>query len=351
MEGGGVGVKIKKTIVGQLPMSYAVSWLNCDGSIKGIAASEGNADCFIFDLDDFENKEVVWQEAGGTMSISQVKQDGSFLAVQNFYKGFNAKTACIVKALPIGDKQWRVEKYLDLPYVHRFEVVEVGDEQFILAATLCDEKEFKEDWRKPGRVWFGKIPESLDEPCELKTLITGITKNHGYYQGVYNQQRVVLISGQEGLYEIKIPKEADGEWEYQQLISEKEISDATILDIDHDGEDEIITIEGFHGDRVVVNKKIEGEWKEVYSYPVKFGHVVWGGNILGSNCLVVGYRQENAALILMKKSEQEGFYMDQIVIDEHEAPTNISVLNSESTCKILCSCGGTQRVVLYELTK
>lgn len=340
-------MRIYKTIVDDLPMSYAVGWLNRGGKLYGIAASEGRDRCIVFDPDQRSEPETVWTDAGGTMSISQIKGDGTFLAVQNFFKGFQAASACIVCAKPLVTGGWQVEKYLDLPYVHRFDVVEVEGKQFLLACTLCDGKEYKQDWSRPGRVWLGEMKE---DGCELKTLIPGITKNHGFYRGRRNGRNVVLVSGMEGLFEIQIPERSDGEWRWERLM-EKEISDAAVVDLDQDGEDEIVTIEGFHGTRVVVNKLSGGQWREVYSCPVKFGHVVWGGNMLGRNSLLIGYREENAPLILMRKKEGPDFRMEHIFIDELEGPTNISVLSEENRGRILCSCGRTQRVVIYDLTE
>ena len=43
--------------------------------------------------------------------------------------------------------------------------------------------------------------------------------------------------------------------------------------------------------------------------------------------------------------------MEHFVIDEHIGPTNISVLSTKEECKILCSCGKTQEVVVYEITQ
>lgn len=340
-------MRIHKTKVDNLSMSYAVGWLNCNGAVWGIAASEGKDRCFLFDPEDPGRQECVWRDAGGTMSISQIEADGTFLAVQNFFKGFNSNTACIVKAAPGIDGRWTVEKYLDLPYVHRFDVIDVEEKRFLLAATLCDGKDFKEDWSRPGRVWLGEMTE---EGCRLETLIPGITKNHGFYRGLRDGRQVVLISGMEGLFEIRIPERPDGEWKWEKLM-DKEISDAAVADIDNDGMDEIMTIEGFHGSRAVVNKLVEGRWTEVYSFPVKFGHVVWGGTILGKNSMLIGYREENAPLILMRKKEGPDFRMEHIYIDELEGPTNISVLDQGNRCRILCSCGKTQQVVIYELTE
>lgn len=346
-------MKIEKQEITALKFSYAVSWFHRCGRLYGVAASEmaEGGKCIMFPMDHPDQIETIWENAGGTMSIAQIREDGSFLAVQNFFKGFQSSTACIVKAVPAESGGWSVEKYLDLPYVHRFEIVTVGENPFLLAATLCDKKDFRDDWSHPGRVYLGRMTKE-GRDCRLMTLINGITKNHGYCQMMHDGRHVVAVTGQEGLFEITVPENPDGEWKYENLIP-TEISDVTFVDLDQDGTDEIVTIEKFHGNQIVIYKKDGQNWNRVYSYPVNFGHVVWGGRILGKPGLLVAYREDNAALILMRlrKSEQNRFYMEHTVLDEHEGPTNLAVTGDDSICRILCSCGKTERVVVYTLVK
>lgn len=344
-------MQIKKQVIAPLKYSYAVSYFKRNGELYGVAASEmaDGGKCIMFPLEHPDQIETVWEDAGGTMSIAQMKPDGTFLAVQNFFKGFQSATACIVKATPEPGGSWQVEKYLDLPYVHRFEIVETAGKQFLVAATLCDKKDYRDDWSSPGRVYLGEVTER-GEDCRLSTLIHGITKNHGYCQKFHDGKHVVAVTGQEGLFEITVPDKPEGTWRYEKLI-DTEISDVTFVDLDQDGADEIVTIEKFHGNRIVIYKKGMEGWNPVYSYPVNFGHVVWGGMILGKPGLLVAYRGDNSGLILMRKRDGDQFYMEHVFLDEHEGPTNLAVEGDEHRCRILCSCGKTEQVVVYTLTE
>lgn len=155
-------MKIQKDIVCDLPMAYAVSIFSSGDQEMGVAASEGKDVCVFFDLSNSDRREIVWEDAGGTMSISQIDDAGSFLAVQNFFKGFQSETACIVKALHKKEGKWEIEKYLDLPYVHRFDVWEIQNRRFLLAATLCEKKAYPDDKDKRRYMYPRGFTDAMD---------------------------------------------------------------------------------------------------------------------------------------------------------------------------------------------
>lgn len=343
-------MRIGKTVVTNLNMPYAISILANKNAKFVIAGSEGVGPCITFSPESLAT-EPLSGNFGGTMNFCQLDDNGSFLAIQEFYKGFNSKTACIIKAIKdTTHASWSVERYIELPYVHRFCIITVQDKKFILAATLCDSKESKDDWTKPGRVYLGELPPNLNQPCSLRPIISGITKNHGMYFGQFDGRKVVMVSGMEGIFAIDVPDTPSGDWTYRQIIN-REVSDLIVFDIDQDGEDELITIEKFHGNRLTINKRVDNEWQIVYSYPIAFGHVLWGGNILGRASLILGYRDDNGALLIMQKKAGPEYSMDITMIDENESPCNIAVLESDSKIQIFATNGRTQRVVRYDITQ
>ena len=343
-------IQISKRVILDLPMSYAINFLHTREGTLGVCASEGLGGCFTFPTDTLEPVHRVWENAGGCMSISQIAPDGTFLAVQNFFKGFNAKQGCIVRSAPDGRGGWRTEPFLTLPYLHRFDVIDVENRKYLIASTLCRNKEFKEDWSTPGTVYLGELKNGVGAPEALWPLIPELTKNHGFYRGTHNGRHVLLISGMEGIFEVGIPQRAGDVWPVERLL-EREISDAAIVDIDDDGVEELVAIEGFHGDHITINKQINGAWQEVYRFPAPFAHVVWGGSILGRPSLLLAYRNDNGGLLLLRKRDESGaYYMEHLYIDELVSPTNLAVDSQPDICRIYASCGRTQQVVCYTLT-
>jgi hypothetical protein len=337
---------VEKHLVSKLSMAYAVNFFRLPEGLHAVAASEGEDRCLFFRADQPDKMEVVWEKSGGTMSIVNISEKGSFLAVQNFFKGFNSKTAKIVRAERDENGKWTVSDYLFMPYVHRFDVVSVGSVRFFIASTLCDEKDSRDDWSRAGRVWLGRLDENGN--CNPETLFGGVTKNHGFFRGAHNGKPVILVTGMEGVFEIEIPVKPEEEWRHKSIFA-GEVSEAIFVDLDGDGVDEMVTIEPFHGNRMVIYRDLQGGYEEVYSLPVNFGHVIWGGDILGKPSLLLGYRRDNAPLLLLRKKTGDGWRMEQQTIDEHIGPTNISVNSRGDECLILCSAGKSQEILLYHL--
>ena len=341
-------MKISRREIASMVYPYAVSVFPLPSGPRVIVAAETKGECLSISVDDL-SRETIWRDMGGTMNVCQLNQEGEFLAVQEFYKGNNSKTACLVRTSR-RDGRWVTERFLDLPFLHRFCLANVKGTRFAVISTLARDKENREDWSRPGSTYVMRLPDGADRPGDLVPLISGITRNHGMFKGRHRGREVVMVSGGEGLFEIRIPEHPDGKWEYERLL-DREVSDMTVFDLDGDGAEEIITIEKFHGSRLSVNRPSAAGWREIYSYPIDFGHALWAGNVLGRPGLLIGYRGANAALLLMRPTgEKDGVpTMETTVIDEHEAPTNIDVLERGGVCLIFSCSGAKNRVVLYEL--
>lgn len=144
----------------------------------GVCASEGRGGCRVYDWHVPEAQTPVWHDAGGCMSISQLEPEGAFLAVQNFFPGFDAAEACIVKTSPTPEG-WKAEKWMEYPYLHRFDIVEIQGRQFLVACQLCKAKAFRDDWSSPGVTAVGEL-DGGRPPRDMQPIIPSLTKNHGF---------------------------------------------------------------------------------------------------------------------------------------------------------------------------
>ena len=342
-------MRITKKIITELKHPYAIKVFNCMEGKRIFVASEVVDKCIMFNPKGKDIK-TVWENNGGTLALWPLNNKPDFLAGQGFFKGFNAYNACIARVIRNQDGSFTSKRFINLPFIHRFCVVSVKDTMFLIAATLCENKEFKEDWSKPGMVYICQLPHDFSQGCKLNPLIKNITKNHGMFVGKHNKKDVVLITGEEGAYEIYLPDTPNSEWKYVRIF-DNEVSDISVFDIDEDGQDELVTIEKFHGDTMKIYKHINGNYKLVYEFPISFGHVIWSGNIFGKPSIILGYRGANGALVMLRKKPGPGkeYNMEITYIDENEAPTNIDVLQEDDVFRIFSSSGARERVMLYEL--
>jgi hypothetical protein len=342
-------MKFIKKHLDNIERCYCIGHVVIDGETYALFASEqiGGA-CYAYSGSDFSVKETVWENAGGTMSIVEIPGlNGQFLGVQNFFPGFNAGEAKIVWGMRDRKKGWIIRDFLNIPYVHRFDIISSGGVNYFLAATLCGSKREREDWSDPGKIYVGVLPDRPDQPMEIVPLIDGLVKNHGYWRGNRDGRPCGYFTCESGVYAVSPPKTPDGSWKTHRIL-ENPVSDVAIYDLNGDGEDEIIAIEPFHGDCVNIYHRLEGEYRAVYTYPgeCKFAHALWAGRLKGMPAALLGIRRANAELVLIRYCPQKGTYVEQI-IDDGFGPSNVGVVVHMDNEYILCANNSKHEAAAY----
>lgn len=343
-------MNITKRKLAQLEMVYSVCPVQIGGKTHFLAATESHGKCLLFSPPDWKTS-VVWDGPGGSMQLVPFPgRERGFLAIQGFFPIFQSQHAAVVHAEAgnVLTKPWQVRRVLELPFVHRLGIVMVDSLPYIIAATLCGGKDFQDDWSKPGAVYAGVVPEDPSGKWSIQPVLQGVSKNHGMHVTNIDGRAVILITGQEGVFSIYIPREPGEEWRHERLI-DYEVSDIYTADIDGDGVLEIIDIEPFHGDRLVIYKRLSGSWKAVFEMSINFGHVVWAGNILGKPAILVGSRGGAKELSLLCPKTNGSFIMEPQVLDEHVGPTQVAVVSKQDCDLILSANHNMGEVVLYEV--
>ena len=332
----------KRSVLMELEGVYCLELFHTEDGLKIAAASETHDGlCKVMDFARRE-EEVVWTGPGGCMNISQLNGRGDLVGIQNFYKGFQSEKAQLVRAVK-KDGSWQTEVLKVLPYLHRSGVVHCADGDYVVASTLCTHRDSATDWSHPGKIQVAKLPEAGEE-ISFRVIQEGVTKNHGFWQGRLDGEEVTLIGGSEGLFRVRPPKNG-GDWTVDKIL-EREISDCAVADLDGDGEDELITFEGFHGDVAAVNKRVNGSWQIVYTVPMHFSHAIWAGELLGRNMFVVGYRKEDGRMYLVDHTDS-GY--EAILMEEGVAPSNARGFVHEGKSYIIAAARDMDQVILYEL--
>jgi len=341
-------MKITKKHLCDLPNCYAVTSTVLDGENCYLFATELNGCCKLISGQDFSCSNV-WTEPGGTMAMKKLpNMGGDFLAIQHFLPVFQAANSTLVWAhhTKVGTEfVWNVKTLFTLPYIHRIDILQRGGVNYLIATTLCAEKKAPDDWSSPGAVYAAVLPDDLNHPINLKVVKNGLLQNHGYCHVEQSGYDSALISTASGVFSLTPPEHPSGEWEVETVLDHP-VSDIAMCDLDGDGTLELITIEPFHGNRFIVNKKVENGYENIYEYskPIEFGHVVWGGKIRGVPTVIGGYRQLEKELFMLQY--HDGKFVET-VLDKGQGPSNVAVVNEANRDLILTANCGVGEAAVY----
>ncbi len=319
---------VEKTIVGHLPMVYAVSAQRVGGRLVVLAATELYGPCLAFSSDDSEPVEV-WDRPGGTMSLVPVHDgSGRFLAIQQAWPIYHFEQARVVDVRPTdsGAQAWQSTNVLELPFAHRLALFE----GWVIGATMAGGKTAQEDWSMPGSVIAAPLSPEWGTPLRPKVICQGIRRNHGMAMASVDGKPRLFVSGIDGLFMLTAPHGDTDAWACERLLNH-DVSDMAVFDIDGDGEPELVTVEPFHGDGLVFYKRFKkGVWREVRRLAINFGHVVWAGMLNDRPALVVGNRGGEKELVLMRPERQGSLDMLAEILDTGVGPANIVVIESDT---------------------
>ncbi len=346
-------MKIKKLVLDGMYRAYSTGSVTIDGNLHLIVASEAiDGSCYAYSGKDFSDKKVVWEKAGGTMSIVEIpNSNGEFLAVQEFFPGFNGKTSKVVHVKMVNG-EFIVTDFIQLSYLHRFDLIEVNGVTHFIGATLCTSKTDREDWSNPGKIYVGVLPKDLSKGMDLKVVYENLTHNHGYYQATYHDQKCGYVTSDEGVFACVAPLTEKGEWQINHIIKDRAVSDVALVDIDHDGKLEILSIEPFHGKDIYIYHEIDGQYKETFHLDreLEFAHAIAGTTILGQPAFVCGIRRLKMELFILTLNKEKNNY-DLTLIDEGCGPANIVVINQKDQDIILASNNTIHEAAVYLISR
>lgn len=288
---------MKKRVMAELEKCYSIAPLYYQGKQHILVAAEKKDRCILFDAEGKEEA-TVWEGPGGVMTMVQVPgSDGQFLATHQFYSPNDGKEAKIVIADPDGRGNWKIRILAELPFVHRFDILSSGGENYLIACTLKSGHAYKDDWSTPGKVYAARLPEDLsgfdkEHQLSLDMLKEGMLKNHGYYRVMEEGKASALVCAENGVFRFWPPQNSGDAWRKEQLLAVP-ASDATMIDLDGDGTMELVVLSPFHGDEASIYKEVDGRYEKVYQYPEKaeFLHAIWSGDLAGKKVVVLGHRK------------------------------------------------------------
>jgi hypothetical protein len=339
---------IRHTILGELPMVYAVAVVPMDDGIHFLAATELYGRWMHFRPPDYRAS-IAREGPGGVMSIVPLKgRGGEVVAIERAYPIYNGVDTRITLVSPPkgGATLWEMEEIAAIPFLHRIGIIsDGGPVAVLLAATMTGGKAHQDDWSQQGRIYAGAVPER-GSPLVLSPILHGISRNHGMHVVRTHATQEVLVSGIEGLFSFA---RAGGNWSSLRLL-DHDVSDAAVFDLDGDGRDEVITIEPFHGNRYVIYRNSATGLRREVEIDGAFAHVVWAGFLRGQRCLVLGDRAARKELRLLTFRGDGTLDYETRVLDAGGGPANISVAHLGDRDLILCANHVRGEISLFELT-
>ena len=331
-------MKIEKIRLDELFRCYSTAAITLDDELHLFYASEEkDYPCFAYSGKDFQNKKVVWEKGGGTMSMIPIPhRKNQFLAVNGFYLKESPSGAHLSWVTYEKDKGFTIKDILYLPYLHRFDLYEDQGKIYFVGATIATTKKDKEDWSSPGKIYAAQLPNDLNEPLKLEVIAEGLTRNHGYSRSPQNDGGYFTCD--QGIFKVTVPS-VSGKWQIEKIM-DKAVGEIAIVDIDNDGIEELMTIEPFHGNVIKIYKKIDGIYKDVYSYPyvIDFAHTLVGTQIRGINSFVGGVRREASDLFMVQYLNGK---FETTIIDKGVGPANLNVFHLKD-CDLIHSSNHTQ---------
>lgn len=353
-------------------MGYAIAPLRWNGVTHVVVATESKGPCLIFSPPEWKMR-VLADGPGGSMSLMGVPaREEALIAIMECYPVFRFEHGGIYLYRPAeeapaeeqrpasrgssqqgGKPMWKGKRLFDLPFAHRLEIVNVGGEPYLIAATISAGKSHKDDWSQPGTVYAMAIPDDLDSQWKPTPILRGIVKNHGLHRTIIDNQEMLLVSGQQGLFAVKVPKAEGGEWESEKLIA-REISEVYAADLDGDGHAELVTIEPFHGNTLSVYKRsgdrLDSTWHRLFEADLDFGHGVWAGTLAGEPAVIAGSRSGNRDLSVFTIQSLVPFVGQRSVIEQDAGPTQFLVLHEEGADLVFSVNQAQSEIALYTVT-
>lgn len=346
-------MRAEKKVIDNLNKCYAVAEFDYDGERHLISAAEKTDPCYIYDLGG-SKVGTLWEGPGGVMTLCQypltAENDPVLLATQKFYSPNDSAKAKIVYYTR-ENGEWTCHVLADLPFVHRFGIVERGGNYYLVACTLKSAHAFKDDWTCPGRIWVAELPEDIrtyneENLLEFSPLVSGLYKNHGFCRCEEDGYSFVLVGTQNGVYKVTPPSEKGGEWTAE-CILDVPASDMLYQDYDGDGKRELLVLSPFHGDTLTIYKDSGAGFAPVYECEKKlpFLHAIWGANIQGKEYAFIGNRQEDRELFAVYCDEK--YVMD--ILDTGAGPANCMYYKDGDKDMLIASNRETDEVALYQL--
>ena len=238
---------------------------------------------------------------------------------------------------------WKTVKQMPLPFAHRCDILEAGGRNWVFAASVSRFKENPADWSCKGEIYVIGFDDN-GAPKAPQLLYNSLTRNHGMLKCLIDGEDVMCVSGAEGIFGFTLS--VDGKWKMDKLF-DREVSEFGFIDLDGDGQHELVTIEPFHGNTLNIYKKHGDAWNPLFTDSLSFGHGLSCGMFRGEPIVAVGNRRGTFTLDVFTAKDPANGLFERHQIEQDAGPTQTLVFNSNGVDYILSANQKQNEVVLY----
>lgn len=333
-----------KSKVIDLENIYTVNAFQQCGRMMIGAGPEREGNPLLVDFSTLE-KEEAGESLGGMMSFVPVPgQNSEYVSVMGLFPPFKGLEGGIFLHAKESDG-WKVTKVIKLPFAHRCDILHKNGKNYLFSATVSTFKQDPADWSHPGEVFITEIP-SGDDASKLwpKTkVIDNLFRNHGMTRAVIDGSEVIAVSGTEGIFALDVDDR--GEVIVTKLF-DREVSEFAWVDINGDGQDELATIEAFHGTTLNIYTHRDGEWQRIFQGELEFGHGLCAGYVNGRALVVAANRRGECNVNYYAFNPITG-RVEEHVLDTGTGTTQSQIFSFDGKDYILCANQNKHEAAVY----
>lgn len=334
---------MKKKVILNIESVYTANAFQIGSDFFVGAGSETLPEVYLYNITTGESS-LVNGCPGGVMSFIPVPGNSDlFFSIMGLFPPFIGAEAGVFMHRKSGD-EWTTKKAFDLPFAHRCEILNRDGKNYLFAASVSKYKENPADWSKPGEMHLFRLEDNFQLPLQSELIDNSLTRNHGMLRTKINGLETLCISGAEGIFYFE--QESDDKWIKKPLF-EKEVSEFCFIDLDGDGQEELVCIEPFHGQTLNVYKKTANNWELKYSNSLSFGHGLSCGFVNGKPIIMVGNRRGSFTLDQFKVVDLAKGEFIRTVLEEDAGPTQTQIFSDGKTDYILSANQKKNEVALY----
>jgi hypothetical protein len=297
---------------------------------------------YAFGAPDWEAEQIL-SGPGGCMSIIPGPGEPySLLSILRCFPGYQFHEAGVFE-IRQESGEWTAEMLFPLPFAHRLTRVRRGAEEYVVAASLAENKESPEDWSLPGTVYALPVRGGRPDSKGAFPVLEGLHRNHGMLVTSFEGEEYLLISGTEGLKASPLSDNGE-EWRWETWL-DHEVSEMELCDLDGDGNPELVTISPFHGDRLTVHRYMDGAWAAIARSSLSFGHGLWCGDVIDGPAIIVSNRSGSKDLELLRWSGEGA--LEKAILDPGVGAANVEVVHEENGIRLFTTNQESAEVAMY----